>query len=70
MSSKIEEKSNSDTDEIAYLAEQIYKMERNYIQMEKFYAEKLKTLHLHLMEKDHEFKRLQMELMDMKQLGQ
>ena len=44
-------------------------MEKNYVRMEKYYSQKIKTLYEQLSEKDNEYKKLKRELLDLKKLG-
>lgn len=62
MSSKLELKQEDESDEISELCLKIYQMEKNYIAMEKHYADKIKQLYTQINEKDQEFKKLKNEM--------
>ena len=44
-------------------------MERNYISMERYYSQKIKTLYHELNEKDNEYRKLKKELLELRKLG-
>ena len=65
----LSKKNEDQTQELSFLQEKIFSMEKNYVRMEKYYSLKIKTLYEQLYEKDNEYKKLKKELLDLKKLG-